>query len=519
MDIERQIEKLVPRARLGGIAFFWISFAAIVTFALVLRLYDIEARPLHSDESVNWHFVREMRHKGFYSYSHENYHGPAHFWLVYACTRIFGLTVLGLRMSSILLGTALIGLLLPLRRVIGDTFVLLAGIFLALSPSLVFYSRYAIHETLLAFGTVLIAVSLYMFFHSARLRYVLFGLLGLAVVISTKETFVVNCFCLGIGILSFGRTRQCLTLIRRSEEAIAWAYLCSAFLVFSIFSSAFYEIKGLRELLLGFFQWLGRGTVSDVGHFKPFHYFWRDVIHVTEPYLVTAYKIFAIIAAWHLFTSQKRNWFSFLKAEHRLGRYLFLWSASSFLVYSLIPYKTTWLVINIALPAILFTAWLLAYLLESHYFPARLLGLFFFGWSIFAAAVNVWFYNYSGMGISSTSWRLRHTEPYGPENPFSYVHTAGSAVKLASDVKSYCTMRNGARVSLGASSYWPLPFYLSETTCQLGYARVEDPEAASQNAEVLVLDKQSTWRNENWERREYRLHDGAELAVYFRMQN
>ena len=57
---------------------------------VLFRFYDLGARPIHHDESVNGWFVDGILAKGFYSYDPQNYHGPFFFYILTLFEKIFG---------------------------------------------------------------------------------------------------------------------------------------------------------------------------------------------------------------------------------------------------------------------------------------------------------------------------------------------------------------------------------------------------------------------------------------------
>ncbi|NLF25980.1 MAG: hypothetical protein GX589_10040, partial [Deltaproteobacteria bacterium] len=117
---------------------FWLCFALILVVALLLRVWQIDLRPLHSDEGVNFHFIQQIFDNGYYPYSHENYHGPSFFYFSALCVSVLGWSDLGLRFSAVLAGVALLLILLPLKRTEGSPFVLIAALLCAFSSSLTF---------------------------------------------------------------------------------------------------------------------------------------------------------------------------------------------------------------------------------------------------------------------------------------------------------------------------------------------------------------------------------------------
>ena len=133
--------------------------ALVVAVAAVFRLPDLGNRPMHCDEAVHGiKFGRLLEH-GDYRYDPDEYHGPTlnYFTLLVArcvsVSRLTEVTEIHLRIVTALFGTALVAATALLTIGIGRGAALLAACLVAVSPSLVFYSRYYIQETLLVFFT------------------------------------------------------------------------------------------------------------------------------------------------------------------------------------------------------------------------------------------------------------------------------------------------------------------------------------------------------------------------------
>ena len=170
----------------------WISIFILV-LAFALRIAALDLRPAHFDEGVNGSFIDGMRTEGCYRYDPANYHGPLHFYTLFAGQQLFGRSLWEMRMPTVLAGTALIGLMLAFHRFFAWRTVWISALAAAISPAMVFYSRYAIHETWLPFFTVL---AVYGGFGIVRREgragdLWAFGI-GIAGMILTKETYLVH---------------------------------------------------------------------------------------------------------------------------------------------------------------------------------------------------------------------------------------------------------------------------------------------------------------------------------------
>lgn len=496
---------------------FRLAFTLIFIIAFFVRAAAIETRPLHSDEGVNYHFLEEVRSTGIYPYSHENYHGPLYFWLVRGATALLGDSVLGLRFVSIVAGCLLLVLLFPLGRFLGKPFVLLAAAFVALSPSLVFFSRNGIHEMLFLFGSAWFAIDFYLMLFRLDRRRIYTSAAALAVMVTTKETFVIMGAAVAASAalavaLSWTRTDERIVFARENGPHFAFASMLFFFLTFVSYSSGFRSFAGIRELFLALQQWLVRGTTSDIGHFKPVSYYLLHIFGSAEPYLLVAYPCIAGLLL--LFS----GWFFYARREtHPAGLLFCLYSSLLALLlaaaYSLIPYKTPWLVVNISYPALLcLAAWLGLLFAQgrvSRYAASAIAAIV-----LFLMASKTYYYNFDPDLLPLIGFKT--TEPYGNANPFSYVHTSPGMMQLISDIEAYWRRKPQAKVLVGVSSYWPLPYYLRKKKDLAGYFIPDDPSKYLDEYDVVVVDSRSPWYVAGWPRKYYRLSDVQEANVFFK---
>jgi uncharacterized protein (TIGR03663 family) len=180
----------------------WFSIV-IVVLALALRVALLALRPAHFDEGINGSFIDGMRSEGFYRYDPGNFHGPLHFYALFASQQLFGRSLWALRIPTVLIGTAFVWLMLAFRRFLPWRAVWVAATAAAISPAMVFYSRYAIHEMWLPFFTLL---AVYGGCGILR-REGRFGDLwafgaGLAGMVLTKETYFVHWIAAALALIA-----------------------------------------------------------------------------------------------------------------------------------------------------------------------------------------------------------------------------------------------------------------------------------------------------------------------------
>jgi uncharacterized protein (TIGR03663 family) len=143
---------------------WFVSCGLVTALATFLRFYWLGLKPFHHDEGVNGWFLTNLFRDGIYKYDPANYHGPTLYYISLAFVEIFGLETIPVRWSVAIWGVLIVALAFYLRPYIGRVGALATAAFLAISPGMVYISRYFIHEiffVFLALGFVL-AVLMFM---------------------------------------------------------------------------------------------------------------------------------------------------------------------------------------------------------------------------------------------------------------------------------------------------------------------------------------------------------------------
>lgn len=129
----------------------------LVGIALALRLWELGARPLHHDESLDAWWSWRFRN-GQYTEYDPVYHGPLRFYITAGFYEIFGETDAVARLFSALSGTAVVGLPWFLRRELGRPGTIAAAVALTISPTMLYYSRFGREDAQMVFLTLLAMV-------------------------------------------------------------------------------------------------------------------------------------------------------------------------------------------------------------------------------------------------------------------------------------------------------------------------------------------------------------------------
>ena len=95
------------------IQLFIVIFVPIFIASLI-RFWDIDLRPLHSDEGVNSFFLLNLYNNNYYHYDPSNYHGPFLYYIGLIPFYILGISDFSFRLMPILFGIMVVALLYPL---------------------------------------------------------------------------------------------------------------------------------------------------------------------------------------------------------------------------------------------------------------------------------------------------------------------------------------------------------------------------------------------------------------------
>ena len=179
----------------------WLEFAflAVMVAALGLRLFELSGRPMHYDEAIHLHYGWKLANSAGAllgwpwifgtDYIHSAWmHGPFQIEMTAVIFTVFGDTDFTSRLGYALFGTALVGLPYFLRDHIGRHGALIAAIMLALSPALLYFSRFGRNDIIMMFWAVALFTLMWRYLHSGRRLNLYIASAILAFMFATKET-------------------------------------------------------------------------------------------------------------------------------------------------------------------------------------------------------------------------------------------------------------------------------------------------------------------------------------------
>jgi type IV secretory pathway TrbD component len=159
----------------------------LVLVALGMRLWELDGRAMHYDEAIHVHYA--WRLSNLEEYIHSPWmHGPFQIEFNALIMRLLGDSDFTARLGYALFGSALVGLPYFLRDSLGRSGALLTGVMLALSPALLYFSRFGREDIIMAFWTTALLVLMWRYVHESRERYLYLASAVLAFMFATKET-------------------------------------------------------------------------------------------------------------------------------------------------------------------------------------------------------------------------------------------------------------------------------------------------------------------------------------------
>ncbi len=475
---------------------------AILLVAAGFRIWALGLKPVHFDEGINGWFVDQMTLTGAFRYNPANFHGPLLFYILFAAQTLFGRAVEVLRMPGVLAGLAVVALAIHgYRRHLGNPAALVYGAFLAVSPAMVFVSRYAIHEIWMLLFCMMTAFGVLEIW-ARRLQTGCWWLwLGAAGMVLMKETYVIHLAAFLLAWPTWLLFRRWLApdetpahaaaprpTARAFLSATAYPALTAGLLIAFFYSGNLFHLEDLKGLWTTFAVWTETGK-SGSGHEKVWYYWFG---------LMARYEWAAmagLVAAARLCFRSPASL-----------RWLVISGVGAAMAYLIIPYKTPWCIIMVSWPLPLALAMALV---EA---SAR-------GWRVVAVAGaalvlahGVW-----------ASWRLNFINYDAADEPYVYVQTNRQITRFTDPLLAAAKRDPRLLHAPGAivvDNAYPLPWVLGEFT-RTGYYHVDLPVEARLMDFLLVQQSRraevEAMLQDRWIVRELRLRDAFQpVAAYFR---
>ncbi|MDT4897088.1 MAG: hypothetical protein QOH25_2165 [Acidobacteriota bacterium] len=455
---------------------WWFASLSILAVAAFVRLYVLDLKPLHHDEGVNGFFLTNLYREGVYHYDPSNYHGPTLYFFALAVTKMKaflfgepGLSTIAVRLVPALFGIATVWLALRLRRYIGAIGALVVAALIALSPGHVYISRYFIHEAQFVFFTLGLVVAALRYGETADPLYLMLASISAALLFATKETAIISVAVLGLAWIV---TAVYMRLVPK-RDGVPWerneatkrkvkkrrtpqaeqadmlekfgglsnvALMTGASLALFVFinilfySSFFTYWQGVSGAIESVQIWAATGT-KEHGHPSYTYLWWLVQEEAPLLFLGAGGAILALI--------RRRNRFALFAGA---------WAFGILAAYSLIPYKTPWLMLNFTVPLAIISG----YCVNEIYDWGK-------GWLTRSLALAI---AAAALAVCGTQAVILNFYQYDNDRYiYVYAHTYREFVPLVTEIDRLAERAGTGKqtgITITAPEYWPLPWYLRD---------------------------------------------------------
>jgi uncharacterized protein (TIGR03663 family) len=464
-----------------------ILVATIV--AIFLRVPRLSLRPMHSDEAVHAEKFRLLLEEGTYIYNPGEYHGPTLNYFTLIPARLCGaenlteVTEFTLRIVPVFFGILLILMLLFIPDALGRAAVVCAAFVAAISPAMVFYSRYYIQEMLLVCFTFSAIVCAYRYIQSTNIAWILLSAIFVGLAHATKETCIIafGSALLAVLITILAR-RKTGGSLGRTLESIKSKHIIIAFIVALMVSALFYSSffqnpKGFFDSLRAYAIYLSRAE-GDSHHIHAWYYYLRMLIfsrYGQGPIWTEAFIVLLAVVGFIAAITKK----GLYDCNIHFVRFIAFYTLAMTVFYSMIPYKTPWCLLGFLHGMILLAGvGAMALVAMARKTLPRLIVILL----LIGAFIHLGWQSYRGNYIYYADTC----------NPYVYAHPTTDVFTIAQFVDEYAQAHKAGQdmhieVICPDHDYWPLPWYLRSFT-HVGWRDTVDDEVASAPLIIVSTD-------------------------------
>lgn len=446
----------------NGKVIYYSLFLIVILISIAFRFPDLTVRPMHTDEAVQAVKFGELLENNYYRYDSAEYHGPTLYYFtlipawIQSAANIKEIDEKTVRSVTAVFGIMLTCFLLFLRDGLSRRAVIASGLLTAVSPAMVFYSRYYIQEMLLVFFSFAVIVSGYRYIRGRNMKWALATGVSLGLLHATKETSIIIAGSMVLALMfTFLMQKQSPGDRQASSAGFnlrhVLAFFASAFVVSALFYSSFFtNPAGIADSYLTFLHYLGKAANND-WHVHPWYYYlkiltvpggfslpvWSEVLVL----LLAGTGFYAVTSAMKIPGS-----------DSALLRFISFYTIILMIIYSVIPYKTPWLLLGFLHGLLLLAGVGAAVILNLK--TGRTLKVF----AVFLLAAG-------GFHLANQSYLLNSKYMADPSNPYVYAHTSQDIFPVVELIENLAAVHPDGKnmyiqVVRPGNDYWPLPWYL-----------------------------------------------------------
>ncbi len=453
---------------------WWLAFLAATIFAIVLRLPLLEQRPMHGDEAVHAIKFGDLLEEGVYRYDPREYHGPTLNYLsllpawLGGAEKLTQVTEFTLRIVPVFFGVVLVLLPLLIVRGISRTAAFCAAVLTAVSPAMVFYSRYYVMGILLVCFTFAAIACGYRYTLNRRAGWALLTGVFIGLMHATKETCVIAFGAMAAALLFTALLER--RGVRYVFRAVRPAHLVLGFVAAAVVSILFYSsfftnpggVADSFRTYATYFDRAGHGAL----HINHWYYYLKMLLYsrygAGAPAWSEASIVLLAIAGFVVAVTKR----GLPVPDGRPARFIAFFTLAMTVIYSLIPYKTPWCLLGFLHGMILLAGIAAAAMIRLA--PILLCRL----------AVAVLLLASCGH-LAWQAYMGSYKYDADPRNPYVYAHPTKDVLTMVQKVQEMAQVhQDGHNMYVQVicppseycpgPDYWPLPWYLRSFS-KVGY--------------------------------------------------
>lgn len=416
---------------------FRILFIFVIIIAGFFRFSRLSDRPMHGDEAINAVKLAEVVEAGRFDYNPNQHHGPIFYYTSALFAAVHGLWELQefsepfLRGITAFVGMILIWLVFGFRKSLKNDVALIVAGFIAISPTIVFYSRYFIHEIFVVTMAFEFIVGVYQYYKTKKQSWLILSGLALGGMMAAKETWPIF-FISMAGAFAILHYRTGLK-IKIPFKKILLVIGIAFGLAFLFFSDSLQDISSSTDFFSAYSPYLNR--VADEGIHN---HSWTYYLNILFPFGYSGNGLHW--AEGILFLAFLLN--LRIKGQPTIVSFLFWYSLILLAILSLIPYKTPWNILGVMPGIILVASYTIYHGLEKPIIRNGVIGLLF-----------------GFMFLQSYSFNFIHEADQ--ENPHVYAHPTKDIFTMESKMYDIADKVDiSIFVIATEDDYWPFPWYL-----------------------------------------------------------
>jgi len=461
--------------------------------AFLFRVPRLDQRPMHCDEAVHTVKAGAVIETGKYIYDPSEYHGPTIYYFALPFVWLRGAKSLvetdefTFRIVPVIFGTGLVLLLLFVRDGLGTWPAVIAAVLTAVSPAMVFYSRYYIQEMLLVFFTFGVLAFMWRSIQTEHFWWAVLAGMCAGLMHATKETCIIAFAAMGgsfVCVYLWARWRDKFHIDYRRvfrKRYVAIGVVMAFFISAPLLSGFFRNPRGELDAWLSYANYLHRADGAGI-HDHPWHYYLEMLIFTKNapgPWwsegLILALALVGIVVVLlekprpdDPPIGDRKSIIQNPKSKIQFRRFIVFYTILLTVAYSIIPYKTPWCMLGFLHGMILLAGiGAVAIIKRVPTLPVKAIACLLLALGVYQ--------------LGQQAYRGSFKYYADTRNPYVYAHTASDIFKLVRQMGEFSEIHPDGHdmlIKVITPDYWPLPWYLRAFN-RIGYWHepIDEPDA------------------------------------------